>query len=67
MATITVPKETFSRILTELESVIGDLEELYDQDIVAKKRLEEIKQGKVKLKSEKDYYAYLKRRGVKVE
>lgn len=67
METVTISKEKLGIVLADVERLVSHVEELIeDQDKTAKKRLSEIKSGKVEGKSEKELDEYLKKRGVKV-
>ncbi len=67
MATITVSEEKFNKVISDVENLIEDVAELFDQDETAKKRLAEIKANPSIGKSEKELDDYLKKRGVKVD
>ena len=64
MENILVPKEVFSKIITDVEILIEDVEMALDTKI--RQRIEDIKSKKVEGKSEKEYYDYLEKRGIKV-
>lgn len=65
---IEIPKQTVSVMIKHFEVLIRDFEKLADQETIAKvdKRLGDIKKGKVKGYSIKDYSEYMKRKGVHV-
>ncbi len=67
MATIIVSEEKFNKVLTDVENLIEDVANLFDQDELARKRLAEIKVNPSIGKSEKELDDYLKKRGVKVD
>ena len=67
MAAISIPEETFSKILTDVETLIEDVASLLDQDEIAKKKLAELKADSSLEKNEKYLNDYLKRRGVKID
>ena len=67
MATITISEEKFNKVIADVESLIGPVAELLDQDEIAKKRINEIKANPSIGKSEKELDDYLKKRGVKVD
>ena len=67
MATITLSEEKFNKVITDVENLIEDVAELFDQDETAKKRLAEMKANPSIGKSEKELDDYLKKRGVKVD
>ncbi|MBW2975709.1 hypothetical protein KY366_08375 [Candidatus Woesearchaeota archaeon] len=67
METVTLPKEKLGVVLSDVERLVSHFEDLVeDQDVIAKKRLSDIKAGRVKGKSEKELDEYLKKRGLKV-
>jgi len=63
METITIPKKDFDKILKDMEVLLNHVEGSLDKK--AKKRLNEIKSGKEKGKTEEELDNYLKTRGVK--
>ncbi|MBI2148678.1 hypothetical protein HYU23_03280 [Candidatus Woesearchaeota archaeon] len=65
METLTIPKEIFSKILTDVEILIDDVERALDNKV--KQRTNDLSTGKVKAKTEKDLDEYLIKRGIKVE
>ncbi len=67
MATITLSEEKFNKVIADVESLIEDVAELFDQDETAKKRLVELKANPSIGKSEKELDDYLRKRGVKVD
>ncbi|MBI2575376.1 hypothetical protein HYV82_05825 [Candidatus Woesearchaeota archaeon] len=67
MAQITVSKEQFSKILSDVETLIEDVTVIVEQDAIAKKRLAEVKANPLIGKSENELNDYLKKRGVQVE
>ena len=67
MATVAVSEEKFNKVIADVENLIEDVTDLFDQDEVAKKRLAAIKANPSIGKSEKELDDYLKKRGVKVE
>ncbi len=67
MTTITLSEEKFNKVIADVENLIEDIAELFDQDETAKKRLAEIKANPSIGKSEKELDDYLKKRGVKVD
>ena len=68
MATITVSKDEFKKLISDVEIVINDVESiLSNEDKLIKKRIKDIESGKVKGKSEKELDDYLKSRGVKID
>ena len=67
VATITISEEKFNKVIADVESLIGPVAELLDQDEIAKKRINEIKANPSIGKSEKELDDYLKKRGVKVD
>ncbi len=66
MDTVNVRKADFIKILNTAELLVDEVEQALSQDEIAKRRMSDILSGKVKGKTHKDYYAYLKKRGIKV-
>lgn len=64
---VKVQQEDFNRILDTAEVLIDEVEHVLSQDDLTKKRLDDIKSGKIIGKSEEELDNYLKSRGVKVE
>ena len=60
METISISKDTFSKVLCDVEILIEDVASLFDQDITVKNRLKDVKEGPSLGKSEKDLDEYLK-------
>ena len=60
--TITIRKEDFNKILNTAEILIDDVEHVLSQDELVRMRIEDIKNRKIKGKTEEDYYEYLKKR-----
>lgn len=68
METINLPKEKLGQVIADVEKLVSDFENLVeDQDQIAKQRMSEIKERKVKAKTETELDNYLKSRGVKIE
>ncbi len=68
MGTVTIPKDKLGLVISDVERLISHFEDLIeDQDQIAKRRFNEIKEGHVEGKSEKELDDYLKKRGVKVD
>ena len=67
MATMTISEEKFNKVIADVENLIEDVADLFDQDEIAKKRIKDIKADPSIGKSEKELDDYLKKRGVKVE
>ncbi len=65
MDIVHVNKLDFVRILDTAETLINEVEQALSQDEVAKRRITDITSGRIRGKTEKDYYAYLKKRGIK--
>lgn len=65
METVSIPKEAFTKILSDVETLIDDVELALDAK--AQKRIIDIETGEVKGKTEQELDDYLKKRGVKVE
>jgi len=66
MANITLSEEKFNKVLADVENLIEDVSDLFDQDNIAKKRIKDIEADPSIGKSEKALDAYLKKRGVKI-
>ena len=62
METINVGKNDFNKILSTMETLLDDFEKVLSQNEIIAQRMEEIKTGKVKGKSEEDYKKYLQKR-----
>ena len=67
MATVTMSEEKFNKVIADVENLIEDVADLFDQDEIAKKRIKDIKADPSIGKSEKELDDYLKKRGVKVD
>jgi len=67
MENIQIKKSDFNKILNTAEILINEVEQALSQEDIIKKRIEEIKTGKVKGKTEEELDEYLKERGVKIE
>ena len=67
MEDIQIKKSDFNKILNTAEILINEVEEALSQEDIIKKRIEEIKTGKIKGKTEEELDEYLKKRGVKIE
>ncbi|HLC56210.1 MAG TPA: hypothetical protein VJJ23_03165 [Candidatus Nanoarchaeia archaeon] len=65
MKTVTVPKEVFNKILSDVETLIDDVEIALDEKI--QQRIFDIESRKTNGKTEEDLNNYLKKRGVKIE
>ncbi|MBI2042774.1 hypothetical protein HYT25_00080 [Candidatus Pacearchaeota archaeon] len=62
METINVGKDDFNKIMNTMEILLDDFEKVFSQDEIIIQRIEEIKTGKIKGKSEEDYQKYLQKR-----
>ena len=68
METINIPKDKLGRVISDVEKLIYDFENLVEsQDQIVKKRVSDIKKGSVEGKTEKELDDYLKKRGVKID
>ena len=65
METVTIPKEIFSKILADVETLLEDMEIALNTKV--KQRINDIETKKIEGKTEKDLDSYLKKRGIKVE
>ena len=63
MEMIHVGKTDFGRILRTAEILIEDVEQVF-QDEAVKERVEDVVEGRITGKTQKDYNEYLKRRGI---
>ena len=66
METVTIPKEKFNKVISDVEVLIEDVVSIFSQDNIAEKRLKEIKETPSIGKSESELDNYLKKRGVKI-
>lgn len=64
METVNIPKKVFRKILDDVQILIDDVEMALDAKV--QQRIEDIESGKEKGKTEKEYYEYLAKRGIKV-
>jgi len=62
METINVGKSDFNKILNTMGMLLDDFEKVFSKDEIVIQRMEEVKTGKVKGKSEEDYKEYLQKR-----
>ena len=67
METLKVEKSDFNKILNTAEILISEVEQVLFQDEIVKKRIEDIKKGNIKGRTETDLKQYLKKRGVKID
>lgn len=65
METVTISKESFTKILSDVEALIDDVE--IALDVKVQKRMADIKRDPSIGKTEKDLDSYLRKRGVKIE
>ena len=61
-----ISEEKFNKVLEDVENLIEDVADLFDQDEIAKKRIKDIQNNPSIGKSEKNLDEYLKNRGVKI-
>jgi hypothetical protein len=66
MKSITVRSDKLNRVLADVEVLVEDVADLFEQDEIAIKRLAEIKKNPSIGRPEKELNDYLKKRGVKV-
>ncbi|MBU4116880.1 MAG: hypothetical protein KKG94_03965 [Nanoarchaeota archaeon] len=66
MESIKVERMDFHKILNTAEILIDKVEQIF-QDEIVRNRVNDIKTGKIKGKTEKDYNEYLKKRGIKFQ
>lgn len=67
MTTIMISEEKFNRVLSDVETLIEDVANLFEQDEIARQRIAEIKADTSIGKSEKELDEYLRTRGVKID
>ena len=69
METVHIPTHKLIQVISDVERLVSDFETLVGekQDIIVKQRLSDVKEGKIKAKTEKELDDYLKKRGVKIE
>jgi len=67
MATIMISEEKFNKVLADVENLIEDVADLFDQDEIVKKRIADIEANPSIGKSEKELNDYLKKKGVKID
>lgn len=68
METISVNKEQFKKLISDVEVLIEDVENLdSSEDETLKQRIKDIDEGKIKGKTEKELDDYLKNRGVNLD
>jgi len=67
MPNISVSEEKFNKVIADVETLIEDVSDLFDQDDIAKKRINDIESNPSLGKSEKELDDYLKQRGVKID
>ncbi len=67
METITIEKDTFDKLLSDIENLVRDVENITSiSDEVVKQRIEDIDTDTSIGKPEKDLDDYLKKRGVNI-
>ncbi|HLD42555.1 MAG TPA: hypothetical protein VJB08_01050 [Candidatus Nanoarchaeia archaeon] len=66
METVSIPKQKLDEVMSDVERLVSHFEELIDEDQVAKKRITDIKEGRIAGKSERELDKYLEKRGVNV-
>jgi len=66
MTNITISEEKFNKVLADVENLIEDVTDLFDQDKVVKERIADIEADPSIGKSEKELDSYLKKRGVQI-
>lgn len=63
METVTIPKEKLGLVISDVERLVSHFEDLVgDQDQIVKHRLKDVKEGRVKGKSEEELDEYLKKK-----
>ena len=66
MANIMISEEKFNKVLEDVENLIEDVADLFDQAEIAKKRIKDIQNNPSIGKSEKELDEYIKRRGLSI-
>ena len=67
METVTLSKESFGKILVDIDVLLKDLQELeIQEDALIRKRKVEIATSPSRGKTEEELHDYLKKRGVRV-
>ena len=66
METIQVKKSDFNKILETAEVLISEVEQALSQEDIVRSRIEDIKTGRIRGKSEQELDEYLRKRGVKI-
>ena len=66
---IEVPKEVINSMIRDFERLLKDFERITERETMRKvdKRLKEVKEGKIRGFSERDYAEFLKRKGIDAE
>jgi hypothetical protein len=64
METVVIPKQVFAKILTDVETLISDVEIVLDSKV--QQRQKDIQSGKERGKTEEEYYSYLAKRGIAI-
>ena len=64
MENISITKNDFNKILTTVEVLISDVEQVLSQNEIAESRMNDIVLGKVTGKTMNNYNEYLKKRGI---
>lgn len=67
MEQIQVRKTDFHQILQAAEMLLDKMEHALSQDEIAKRRMLDVRTGKIRGGTEEELHAYLKKRGVKIE
>jgi hypothetical protein len=62
MTTITISEEKFNKVPADVENLVEDVVDIFNQDEIAKKRIVEIEANPSIGKSEKELDEYLKKR-----
>ena len=64
METINIEKTDFNKVLTTVEILISDVEQMLHQDEIVSERVEDIKTEQINGKTEDDYNEYLRKSGI---
>jgi len=67
METITIPKQKFGQVITDVEKLLYDFEDIAEyHDKIVKQRICDIEDGCIEGKTEQELDEYLAKRGVKI-
>ena len=67
METIQVKKSDFGKILETAEVLIDEVENALSQEEIVKRRIDDVRHGRVRGRTESELDEYLKKRGIKID